>query len=72
MMKNILLQFTELYNMNCVYCREEDRLSVCIKTKTPNCLPKKKSKLCICVGTPMTWPQISESPFPSRIPSHNS
>ena len=32
MMKNILVQFTDLYNMMCVHCRVEDKLSVCIKT----------------------------------------
>ena len=42
MLKNILLQFTDLYNMICVYCREEDKLFLCIKT-TPSCIHKKKS-----------------------------
>ena len=65
MLKNILLQFTDLYNMTCVYCREEDKLSVCIKT-TPSCIQKKKLKLCFCVWTRMTWPRISESSFPLK------
>ena len=70
-MKNILLQFTELYNMTCVYCREEDKLFVCIKT-TPSCIQKKKLKLCFCVWTRMTWLRISESFFTSKILSHKS
>ena len=48
MLKNILLQFTDLYNMTCVYCREEDKLFECIET-TPSCIQKKKLKLCFCV-----------------------
>ena len=72
MLKNILLQFTERYNIMYVYCRSENKLSVCIKTKTPNCVPKKKLKLCICVWTPMTRPQIYKSTFLSKFPSHNS
>ena len=43
------LQFTELYNMTCMYCRVEDKLSVCIKTKTPSCIPNKKLRLLICI-----------------------
>ena len=46
-----LLQFTDLYNMTCVYCRVEDNLSACIKT-TASCIKKKKKKklkLCFCV-----------------------
>ena len=39
--------------------------------KTPSYIPKKKLKLCICVWIPMTWPRISESTFPSKIPSHS-
>ena len=58
--------------MTCVHCRVEDRLSVCIKVKTPSYIPKKKLQLCICVWTPMTWPRISEFTFPSKIPSRNS
>ena len=68
MLKNILLQFTDLYNMTCAYGREEDKLSACIET-TPSCIHKKKSKLCFCVKTRMTWPWISESTFPSKISS---
>ena len=48
MLKNILLQFTDLYNITGVYCRVEDKLSVCIKT-TPSCIQEKKLKLCFCV-----------------------
>ena len=57
--------------MTCVYSREEDKLSACIKT-TPSCIEKKKSKFCFCIWTRMTWPLISESTFPSRISFHNS
>ena len=57
--------------MTRVYCREEDELSVSIKT-TPSCIQKKKLKLCFCVWTLMTWPQIFESTFPSKISSHIS
>ena len=71
MLKNILLQLTDLYNMTCVYCREENKLSVCIKT-TPSCIQEKKLKLCFCVWTRMIWPRISESFFLSKISSHNS
>ena len=70
MLKNILLPFTDLYSMTCVYCREENKLSVSIKT-TPSCIQKKKLKLCFCVWTPMTWPRIFKSTFPSKISSHN-
>ena len=38
-----LLQFTDLYNMTCVYCRVEDNLSACIKT-TASCIKKKKNQ----------------------------
>ena len=44
MLKNILLQFIELYNMTYAYYRIEDKLSVYMKTKTPSCIPKKKKK----------------------------
>ena len=71
MLKNILLQFTDLYIMTCMYCREEDKLPVCIKT-TRSCIQKKKLRLCFYVWTRMAWPQISESTFYSKIPSHNS
>ena len=57
--------------MSYLYCREEDKLSVCIKT-THSCIRKKKLKLLFCVWTRMTWPRISESTFPSKISSHNS
>ena len=57
--------------MTCAFCRVEDKLSVCIKT-TPSSIQKKKLKLCCCVWTRMTWPRISESTFPSKIPSYNS
>ena len=57
MLKNILLQFTDRYN-TCVYCRIEDKLSVCIKT-TPS-------------WSCMTWSWISESTFSSKISSHKS
>ena len=55
-----------------VYCKVEDELSVCLKTKTPNCIPQKKLKLCICVWTPMIWPRTLESTFPFKILSRNS
>ena len=71
MLKNMLLQFTDLYNMTCVYCRVEDKLCVFIKT-TSSCIQKKKLKVCFCAWTRMTWPRISESTFPSKISSHNS
>ena len=48
MLKNILLQFTDLYDMTCVNCRVEDKLSVYMKT-APSCIQKKKLKLCFCV-----------------------
>ena len=43
MLKNILLQFTDLHNITWMYCREEDKLSVCIKT-TPSFIQKKEIK----------------------------
>ena len=57
--------------MTCVYCRVQNKFSVCIKT-TSSCIQKKKLKLCFCIWTRMTWPRISESTFPSKISSHNS
>ena len=54
-----------------MYCKEEDKLPVCIKT-TPSCIQKKKLKLCNCVWTRMTWPRIYESFFTSKISSYNS
>ena len=71
MLKKILLQFTELYNLTCVYCRVEDKLSIYIKT-TSSCIQKKKLKLRFCVWTHMTWPRIFESTFPFKISSYNS
>ena len=71
MLKNILLQFTDLFNMTCVYYRVEHKLSVFIKT-TLSCIQKKKLKLWFCVWTHMTWPRISGSTFPSKVSSHNS
>ena len=65
-----LLQFTDLYNMTCVYCRVQDKLSVCIKT-TPSCIQKKRLELCFCIWTRITWSRISESTFPSKILTHN-
>ena len=41
MLKKMLLQFTDLYNITCVYCRVGDKLSVCLKAK-PSCIRKKK------------------------------
>ena len=66
MLKNILLQFIDLCNMTCVYCRVKNKLCVCIKT-TPSCIHKKKLKLCFCVSTRITSTRISESLFPSKI-----
>ena len=43
----------------CLSCRVEDKLSVCLKTITPSCILKKKSKLCIYVWTSATLPQSS-------------
>ena len=68
--KTYFCNFTDLYNMTCVYCREEDELSVCIKT-SPSWVQKKKLKLRFCVWTCLTWARISESIFPSKISSHN-
>ena len=57
--------------MTCVYYREEDKLSVYIKT-TPSYIQKNKLKLCFSVWTHMAWPQFSEFTFPSKISSHSS
>ena len=70
-LKNILLQFSDLYNMTCVYSREEDKMYVWIET-TPSYIQKKTLKLCFCVWTRMTWPQTSKSTFPCKISSHSS
>ena len=53
MLKNMALQFTDLFNMTCVYCRVEDRLSVIIKT-TPSCIKKKKKKK-LCFWFEHVW-----------------
>ena len=45
MLKNILVQFTELYNMTCVFYKVEGKLIECLKTTTPSCIPKKESKI---------------------------
>ena len=75
MMKNIFLQFTELYNMasTCVNIVKQ-RISclLCLKTKTPSCIPKNKLKLCICVWTSMTWFGALESTLPFKTASDNS
>ena len=54
--------------MTCMYCREEDKLFVCIRT-TPSCIHTKKLKLCFCVWTHMTWRRVSESTFPLKYHS---
>ena len=62
-----------LYDMDMyVYRKLEDELSVYPKTRTPNCIPKKKLKLCICVWTSMTWLRALESTLPFKIASRNS
>ena len=66
MSKKILLQFTDLYNMTCVYCRV-----VCASKQLPVVF-KKRLKLCFWAWTRMTWPRICESTFPSKISSHKS
>ena len=67
MLKNILLHFIDLYNMTCVYCRKEDKLSVCIKT-TPSCIQKKKLKLYFCM-----WMQYDDlDPEFSNLPTFPS
>ena len=55
-----------------VYRKVEDELSVCLQTKTPSCIPKKKLKLWICVWTPTTWARTLESTLPFKIPFCNS
>ena len=54
-----------------VYRKAGDELSVCLKTKIPSCISKNKLKICICIWTPMTWPQAIESTLPCKIASHN-
>ena len=62
--------FCNLLSFNiCVYCRVEDKLSACLKTKTASCIAKKKLKICICVWAPMTWPRSSEYALFSEVPS---
>ena len=56
----------------CVYRKVEKELSVCLKSKTPSCIPKKKLKLCICVWTSMTWLRALESTLPFKNASRNS
>ena len=56
----------------CFYRKVEGELSVCLKTKTPSSIQKKKLKLKICVWTPMAWPRTVESTFPFKIPSCKS
>ena len=69
MLKNILLQFTDPYNMTCVYCREEDKLFVCIKTTLYS--QKKIKTLYLRLNaydlTSNFWIY-----FPSKVSSHNS
>ena len=74
MMKNIFLQLTELYNMTCIcVCILKNRISclLCLKTKTPSCIPKKKLNFCICVWTSMTWLWALESPLPFKTAFRN-
>ena len=54
-----------------VYRKAGDELSVCLKTKIPSCISKNKLKICICIWTPMTWPQAIESTLPCKIASRN-
>ena len=62
-----------ILNKTCtwMYCKVEDELSVCLKTKTLSCIPKKKSRLCICVWTSMTWLRPLESTLPFKIAFRN-
>ena len=62
-----------ILKMTCtwMYCKVEDELSVCLKTKTLSCIPKKKSRLCICVWTSMTWLRPLESTLPFKIAFRN-
>ena len=53
-----------------MYCRVEDKLSVCIKT-TPSCFKKEIKTLLLRLST-FNLPRISESTFPSKISSYNS
>ena len=56
----------------CLYRKVEDRLPVCLKTKTASCIPKNKLKLCICVWASMTWLRALESTLPFKTASCNS
>ena len=55
-----------------VYCIVEDSSLLCLKTKTPSCILKKKLKLCIYVWTSMTWLQALESTLLFKTASRNS
>ena len=55
-----------------VYCIVEDSSLLCLKTKTPSCILKKKLKLFIYVRTSMTWLQALESTLPFKTVSRNS
>ena len=55
-----------------VYCIVEDSSLLCLKTKTPSCILKKKLKLFIYVWTSMTWLQALESTLPFKTASRNS
>ena len=56
----------------CLYHKVEDKLSLCLKTKTPSCIPKKKLKLYIRVWTYTTLLRALESILPFKIASRNS
>ena len=71
MLKNILVEFTELYDMTFMYFGVEDKLFVYIKT-IPSCIQKRELKLCFCLWTCVAWPRISESTFHSKISFQNS
>ena len=46
---------------------------LCLKTKTPSCIPKKKKlKICICVWISRTWLRALESTLPFKTASNNS
>ena len=71
MLKNILLQFTDLYNMTCVYCREQDKLSVCIKT-TPSCIKKNEIETLLLRLNAYDLTLNFRIYFPSKVSSQNS
>ena len=58
--------------MTCVYCRVKDKWSVYIKT-IPSCIQEKKGieTFLLRLNT-YDLTRISESTFPSKIPSQNS